>query len=138
MVAVEFESIYAVSHPGRAQLHGFGIFGGSNGYWQAALLRQVRLRGSMLTEDIDSTLRVRQKFGTTFLLCWREIHPWVSLQMLPLIAYVLLHRTGEHANFFVPLLLLSTLITFLVGPVQTATAYLLAVPEIRAHRRWFI
>jgi cellulose synthase/poly-beta-1,6-N-acetylglucosamine synthase-like glycosyltransferase len=194
MVAVEFESIYAVSHPGRAQLHGFGIFGGSNGYWQADLLRQVRLRGSMLTEDIDSSLRVmlrgqriasdpgllsrelaptrlsvlagqrlrwaqgwsqvsleyaisairssrlsvRQKFGTTFLLCWREIYPWVSLQMLPLVGYVLLHRKGEHSNFFVPLLLLSTLITFLVGPVQTAMAYLLAVPEIRAHRRWFL
>jgi cellulose synthase/poly-beta-1,6-N-acetylglucosamine synthase-like glycosyltransferase len=194
MVAVEFESIYAVSHPGRAQLHGFGIFGGSNGYWHADLLRQVRLRGSMLTEDIDSSLRVmlrgqriasdpallsrelaptrlsvlagqrlrwaqgwsqvsleyaisavrssrlsvRQKFGTTFLLCWREIYPWVSLQMLPLVAYVLLHRKGEHANFFVPLLLLSTLITFLVGPVQTTMAYLLSVPEIRAHRRWFL
>ena len=35
LVAVEFEQIYAVSHPGRAALHGFGIFGGSNGYWRA-------------------------------------------------------------------------------------------------------
>jgi cellulose synthase/poly-beta-1,6-N-acetylglucosamine synthase-like glycosyltransferase len=194
MVAVEFESIYAVSHPGRAQLHGFGIFGGSNGYWHTDLLREVRLRGSMLTEDIDSSLRVtlrgrriasdpgllsrelaptklsvlagqrlrwaqgwsqvsleyaisavrssrlsvRQKFGTTFLLCWREIYPWVSLQMLPLIAYVLFHRNGEHFNFFVPLLLLSSLVTFLVGPTQTAVAYFLAVPEIRAHRTWFL
>ena len=34
LAAVEFESIYAVSHPGRARLHGFGIFGGSNGYWK--------------------------------------------------------------------------------------------------------
>ena len=33
-VAVEFEAIYAVSHPGRARLHGFGIFGGSNGFWR--------------------------------------------------------------------------------------------------------
>lgn len=57
-VAVEFEAIYAVSHPGRARLHGFGIFGGSNGYWRTDLLRATRMRDSMLTEDIDSSLRV--------------------------------------------------------------------------------
>ena len=57
-VAVEFESIYAVSHPGRAAMHGFGVFGGSNGYWRTSLLAETRMHGSMLTEDIDSTLRV--------------------------------------------------------------------------------
>ena len=57
-VAVEFEAIYAVSHPGRAALHGFGLFGGSNGYWRTDLLARTRMHGSMLTEDIDSTLRV--------------------------------------------------------------------------------
>ena len=39
LVAVEFETVYAVSHPGRARLHGFGIFGGSNGYWRRDALR---------------------------------------------------------------------------------------------------
>ena len=34
LIAVEFETVHAVSHPGRARLHGFGIFGGSNGYWR--------------------------------------------------------------------------------------------------------
>ncbi|MFY9781850.1 MAG: glycosyltransferase [Candidatus Baltobacteraceae bacterium] len=58
LVAVEFEAIYAVSHPGRAKLHGFGIFGGSNGYWKTELIRQTRMRRSMLTEDIDASLRV--------------------------------------------------------------------------------
>ena len=57
MVAVEFEVIYGVSHPGRARLHGFGIFGGSNGYWRRDVFRQIRLQRSMLTEDIDSTMR---------------------------------------------------------------------------------
>ena len=57
-VAVEFEAIYAVSHPGRTAMHGFGVFGGSNGYWRTSLLAQTRMRGAMLTEDIDSTLRV--------------------------------------------------------------------------------
>lgn len=57
LAAVEFESIYAVSHPGRARMHTFGIFGGTNGYWKASVLRQIRMRSSMLTEDIDSSIR---------------------------------------------------------------------------------
>ena len=61
MIAIEFEQIYAVSHPGRQRLHKFGIFGGSNGYWRTQLLRETRLRSQFLTEDIDSSIRaVRQ------------------------------------------------------------------------------
>ena len=62
-VAVEFEAIYAVSHPGRARLHGFGVFGGSNGYWLTSVLRRTRMHGFMLTEDIDSSLRVVEAGG---------------------------------------------------------------------------
>jgi cellulose synthase/poly-beta-1,6-N-acetylglucosamine synthase-like glycosyltransferase len=51
LVAAEFEAIYAVSHPGRARLHGFGIFGGSNGYWRREALERTRLRSFMLTEE---------------------------------------------------------------------------------------
>ncbi|MDT9593184.1 glycosyltransferase family 2 protein [Nocardioides zeae] len=58
LVAVEFEQIYAVAHPGRARVHGFGIFGGSNGYWRASALERIRLRGSFLTEDIEASMRV--------------------------------------------------------------------------------
>ena len=193
-VAVEFENIYAVSHPGRALLHGFGIFGGSNGYWRTDLLQEVRLRGTMLTEDIDSSLRVtlrgeriasdpglisrelapttlrvlvgqrlrwaqgwsqvsveyalstirsrrmslRQKLGSLFLLGWREINPWVSLQMFPLVAFVLLHPQGRPFNWFVPLLVLSTAISALAGPFQVLISYFCAVPELRARRRWFL
>ncbi len=60
-VAVEFDKIYAVSHPGRARVWGFGIFTGSNGYWRAPLLRELRMNGDMLTEDIDSSLRAFSK-----------------------------------------------------------------------------
>ena len=63
LVAVEFEQIYAVAHPGRAGLHDFGIFGGSNGYWRASALERVRLRGSFLTEDIEASMRVLQAGG---------------------------------------------------------------------------
>lgn len=57
MIAVEFDKIYAVSHPGRAALWGFGIFTGSNGYWRTGLLQDLKMDGSVLTEDIDSSMR---------------------------------------------------------------------------------
>jgi cellulose synthase/poly-beta-1,6-N-acetylglucosamine synthase-like glycosyltransferase/DNA-binding response OmpR family regulator len=60
MVAVEFEAIYAVSHPGRARLHRFAIFGGSNGYWRTEILRETRLLSHMLTEDIDASIRLTE------------------------------------------------------------------------------
>lgn len=57
MIAVEFDKIYAVSHPGRSTMWGFGLFCGSNGYWRTSLLREMKMDESMLTEDIDSALR---------------------------------------------------------------------------------
>jgi cellulose synthase/poly-beta-1,6-N-acetylglucosamine synthase-like glycosyltransferase len=61
LISVEFDKIYAVSHPGRAVQHGFGLFTGSNGYWRAELLREHGMDVSMLTEDIDSTMRALGK-----------------------------------------------------------------------------
>lgn len=78
LVAVEFEAIYAVSHPGRARLHQFGIFGGSNGFWKIDLLRQTRMHGFMLTEDIDSSIRVTMegiKIASDPALISRELSP---------------------------------------------------------------
>ncbi len=192
MVAVEFEAIYAVAHPGRARLHNFGIFGGSNGYWRTDLLHEIRMRGSMLTEDIDSSLRVlesggrvrsdpglisrelatttlrqvwnqrirwaqgwfqvsvrhlrqglrskhltwRQKLGLVHLLGWRELYPWLSLQMFPIVAYWIWR--GDALNWRVPIFVITTVFTLSVGPVQTYFAYRRADPEIRRHRRWFV
>jgi cellulose synthase/poly-beta-1,6-N-acetylglucosamine synthase-like glycosyltransferase len=193
MVAVEFESIYAISHPGRARLHGFGIFGGSNGYWSTELLRKVRLRNDMLTEDIDSAIRTlengariasdpglisrelaptnltaltnqrlrwaqgwfqvclrrlgpalrsrhltrRQKAGMAFLLGWREIYPWVSMQVWPLVAYRLTHPLPGHHALTVPLFLAATLLTMAVGPAQTFFAYTRSSDDLHRHPRWF-
>ena len=64
MVAIEFETIYAVAHPGRTVRDGFGVFGGSNGYWKSPLLKRIGMLGSMLTEDIDSSMRVLAEGGT--------------------------------------------------------------------------
>jgi cellulose synthase/poly-beta-1,6-N-acetylglucosamine synthase-like glycosyltransferase/GGDEF domain-containing protein len=191
MIAVEFESIYAVAHPGRAKLHRFGVFGGSNGYWRTELLHETRMRGSMLTEDIDSSMRAveggfhirsdrnivsrelgtttfqqvwdqrmrwaqgwfqvtiqhtrrvwksphlsfRQKCGASYLLGWREVYPWLSLQVFPLVAYWL--SRGDRLSFGWPIFLLTTLFVITVGPFQTLFAYKLADDEIKQHKRWF-
>ena len=191
-VAVEFEAIYAVSHPGRTQLHAFGVFGGSNGYWKTDLLRQTKMRGFMLTEDIDSSMRVietgykivsdpllisrelapetwkslwnqrmrwaqgwfqvslrhlwqglrssdltfRQKLGFIHLLGWREVYPWISLQIFPIVAFWIWR--GDTIDWFVPIFVLTTIFTLSVGPGQTLFAYLLAAPDIRKHKGWFL
>ena len=194
-VAVEFEAIYAVSHPGRARLHDFGIFGGSNGYWRTSLLRQLRMHGFMLTEDIDSSMRAlvegariasdpgllsrelapttlnalwsqrmrwaqgwfqvslrhllaglrgspltsRQRLGLTILLGWREVYPWLSLQALPLIAFMIVDAGGPgRLDWAVPVFVLTTIFTLSVGPSQTLFAWRLSAPEMREHRRWFV
>jgi DNA-binding response OmpR family regulator/cellulose synthase/poly-beta-1,6-N-acetylglucosamine synthase-like glycosyltransferase len=194
-VAVEFESIYAVSHPGRARLHRFGIFGGSNGYWRTEVLRRIRMHGRMLTEDIDSSLRVveeggriandpgllsrelapttlaqlwnqrmrwaqgwfqvsmrhlepawrssaltlRQKLGMTFLLGWREIYPWISLQMFPVVAFLAYKAGGVNKlDWLVPLFVLTSVFTLSVGPGQVVFARRLAAPDIRRQRGWFL
>lgn len=195
MVAVEFEQIYAVSHPGRARLHGFGIFGGSNGYWRTDLLRELRMHGFMLTEDIDSSMRavvrgrrivsdpylvsrelapetmatltkqrlrwaqgwyqvsmkwivpalrsrnlsVRQKLGMLQLLAWREAYPWVSMQILPLIAWWAVEAGSlARINWWVPLFVVTTLFTLGTGPGQILFTYALADPQIKRHRSWFL
>lgn len=57
MIGIEFDKIYAVSHPGRSAMFHFGLFCGSNGYWRTPLLKELKMDDSMLTEDIDSALR---------------------------------------------------------------------------------
>ncbi|MEJ0013387.1 MAG: response regulator [Bauldia sp.] len=195
MVAVEFESIYAASHPGRARLHDFGVFGGSNGYWKTNLLRETRMHGFMLTEDIDSSMRVveagykiasdphlvsrelatttlkalwnqrlrwaqgwfqvslrhtasgfqssrlslRQKLGFAHLLAWREIYPWISLQMVPILAFWAWRAGGiQYIDWFVPIFVLTTIVTQSVAVGQVYMAYVLAAPEIRKRTSWFV
>lgn len=63
IVGAEFETMYAVGHPGRTRLHGFGLFGGSNGYWRADVLREVLFDSTALTEDIDASVRLLERGG---------------------------------------------------------------------------
>jgi cellulose synthase/poly-beta-1,6-N-acetylglucosamine synthase-like glycosyltransferase len=57
MIAVEFECMYGVSHPAKSLLVDTGMFCGSNGYWRTNVLRRIGFVPTMLTEDIDATLR---------------------------------------------------------------------------------
>jgi cellulose synthase/poly-beta-1,6-N-acetylglucosamine synthase-like glycosyltransferase/FixJ family two-component response regulator/GGDEF domain-containing protein len=84
MVSVEFESIYAVSHPGRYLRDQFGVFGGSNGYWRTDALHLTRMRGSMLTEDIDASMRLLKAGGLIAsdpLLISRELATTTAVQI---------------------------------------------------------
>jgi len=194
-IAVEFEGIYAVSHPGRSVLHGYGIFGGSNGYWKTDILRGIGMNSDMLTEDIDASVRsllaghtiandprlisrelapvsltslwnqrvrwaqgwfqvtlrymgqglrskkltLRQKIGLSYLLGWREIYPWISLQIPPLLAYwVWKYRGINHLNWFIPVFVAITVFTQLVTPMQIVVSYILADRKVRKHKMWFI
>ncbi len=194
MIAVEFEGIYAVAHPGRAKMHRFAVFGGSNGFWRTELLHETRMRGSMLTEDIDSSMRVvgrgykirsdrdlvsrelatttfqqiwnqrmrwaqgwvqvsmehvklayrskdltvRQKLGIVHLLMWREVYPWLSQQLWPLLAFWAVRAGGVgQLDWTVPIFVATSIFTFSVGPLQTVFTYKLADPEIKQHKLWF-
>ena len=57
LIAVEFESIYGVSHSAKSLMVDTALFGGSNGYWRTSVLQQVRFNPTMLTEDIDASIR---------------------------------------------------------------------------------
>lgn len=195
IVAVEFEAIYALSHPGRARLHKFGIFGGSNGYWRTELLRSIRMQGFMLTEDIDSSMRViqegfkiksdrdlisrelapttwdalwnqrmrwaqgwyqvtirhgirglfrsklsfRQKLGFFQLLVWREVYPWISVQIIPIVFYWAWKFGGfDKVDWFVPIFVVTSLVTFGTGPGQIFYILRLGHPSILKQRTWIL
>jgi cellulose synthase/poly-beta-1,6-N-acetylglucosamine synthase-like glycosyltransferase len=57
LVAAEFETIYGIGHSAASLMAGGGMFCGSNGYWRAEALCSHELDASMLTEDIDLSIR---------------------------------------------------------------------------------
>ncbi|MGH3863498.1 hypothetical protein, partial [Actinokineospora sp.] len=69
----------------------------------------------------------------------REVYPWLSLQMVPVIAF-LAWRAGGPGNldWAIPTFVLTSLYTLTAGPVMVLFAWRLAAPEIRRRRRWFV
>jgi cellulose synthase/poly-beta-1,6-N-acetylglucosamine synthase-like glycosyltransferase len=56
-IAIEFETLYGISHAAKSFITDSSIFGGSNGYWRTSVLKQIRFNPIMLTEDIDASMR---------------------------------------------------------------------------------
>lgn len=65
-LSVEFNQMYNINHIARPRLWNFAIFGGSNGYFKTKILKQLAFDQTMLTEDIDLSLRA--------LLSQKKIH----------------------------------------------------------------
>lgn len=83
-VAAEFATLYAVAHPGRTVVHDFGLFGGSNGWWRTEVLTDLGLDPTMLTEDIDVSMRALaagRRLGTDPRILSSELAPqtWRAL-----------------------------------------------------------
>jgi hypothetical protein len=70
------------------------------------------------------------------LLGWRELYPWLSLQVAPVLAYWMWR--GEPAiGWFVPVFVATTLFTLSAGPMQAWTAWRNADRSLRERGRWF-
>lgn len=191
-VAAEFATLYAVAHPGRTVTHDFGLFGGSNGWWRAPVLRRLGLDGRMLTEDIDVSMRaladrrrlamdprilsfelapetwsawwrqrtrwaqgwfevsVRhgwpllrdrglslvQRRGVAFLLWWRMLHPFLALQLVPLVV-AMAWAGGRRVVWDLLFFLVATVAVLGVPVLQAAAANRLGPPGIAARPRLF-
>jgi cellulose synthase/poly-beta-1,6-N-acetylglucosamine synthase-like glycosyltransferase len=83
-------------------------------------------------------LTLRQKLGLTFLLGWREVYPWISIQMVPVIVFTAWRVGGiTRLDWLIWVFVLTTLFTLSVGPGQTLFAYRVGAPEVTRHGGWF-
>lgn len=57
LVGVEFSAMYSIAHPARSLGLDTAIFAGSNGFWRTEVLRALAMEPSMMTEDIDVSVR---------------------------------------------------------------------------------
>lgn len=99
--------------------------------WSQVSLRHLR---PMLRRPGAS---LRSRIGAFYLLAWREVYPWFSLQMFPLLGFWLL-RGNPPIDWFVPVFVATTLFTLSAGPAQALFAWKLAHPSVKRHRRWFV
>jgi cellulose synthase/poly-beta-1,6-N-acetylglucosamine synthase-like glycosyltransferase len=177
-IAVEFESVYGVSHQAKSFITDSSIFGGSNGYWRTEVLQRIRFNPSRLTEDIDASMRTLlsgyrivhdrsiittelapvdfnsfwfqrkrwaqgwlevsliyqrkvwrssqlslwQKVYWTYLLYYCVFYSLIALQILPLILSSMLYQ-GPMPGSDNLYLLISTIITFSSGIIQTLATF---------------
>jgi hypothetical protein len=88
-----------------------------------------------LTSD---RLNGRQKLGAAFLLGWAQVIPWITIQVVPILAFVAWRNGGlGHLDWLVPLFVLLSIFTFSVGAAQAIFAYVLGDATIRRRPAWF-
>ncbi|HOW87692.1 MAG TPA: glycosyltransferase family 2 protein [Candidatus Omnitrophota bacterium] len=63
MIAVEFETVYAICHTAKSLLCDTAVFGGSNGYFLTSSLKKYSFDPDQMTEDIELSLRIQLDGG---------------------------------------------------------------------------
>ncbi len=79
----------------------------------------------------------RRRLGFAHLVGWREIYPWISLQMFPLFAFWWVQGRTD-TDWFIPIFVFTSIVTFSAGPLQVWSAWRLAHPSVAQHKRWFV
>lgn len=104
----------------------------AQGWFQVSLRHGLKLMRS-------PHFTVQNRIGAFILLGWREVYPWIAIQMFPLIAFVAYISGGlDKLDWLVPIYVFTTIFTLGVGPAQAINAYILANPEIKKHKSWFV
>lgn len=60
-VVFNYELMYTLQHKSRHVLWGYALFGGTNGYFKKEVIKDLKFREDMLTEDIDCACRAITK-----------------------------------------------------------------------------
>lgn len=116
---------------------------------RASARDHARTRDRARAETVDRHLRstaaerrvtTHQQVGRrTLRLGWIQTIPWLSLQVIPIVGFVVWRDDGfGKLNDLIPLLALLVFFMFSVGVAQGALGYLLANPRIKRHRPWFV
>jgi cellulose synthase/poly-beta-1,6-N-acetylglucosamine synthase-like glycosyltransferase len=79
----------------------------------------------------------RRKLGLLYVLGWCQFYPWLSLQLVPLLAFWT-WRDGLGHVAWPGLLLVLTALTTAGGPLQVLLAYRQARPGIGRRAGWFL
>ncbi len=86
-----------------------------------------------------SELTLRQKLGIFHLLIWREVYPWISAQVFPIVFYWAWVKGGfDKIDWFVPIFIVTTLVTMSVGPTQVLFIRHLGHKSVVRRKRWLL
>ncbi|UTT93859.1 hypothetical protein NDA17_002811 [Ustilago hordei] len=95
LIASESDLIYGVMHSRRAEIQDYGFFGGSNGHWNASLLRtlgwtQVAFRHALASISrgaYSEGNKWRSCIGLFQLLLYREFYFYINSQLVFMLAF---------------------------------------------------